>query len=135
MAASPERVWEALVETAGDTGGLSLGPVAARALGCVADTTSGPPGRIGSTIPGFIVARSIAPAVLALMGEHRFSRYALIFYAAETAAGPVRLSAETRAEFPGAKGKLYRTLVIGSRGHMLATRAILRNVRKRAERG
>ncbi len=69
------------------------------------------------------------------MGEHRFSRYALIFYAVETASGPVRLSAETRAEFPGAKGRVYRTLIISSRGHVLATRSILRNVRRRAERG
>jgi hypothetical protein len=73
--------------------------------------------------------------VLALMGEHRFSRYALIFYAAETAAGPVRLRAETRAEFPGIRGRVYRTLVIGTRGHAVATKAILRNVRRRAERG
>jgi hypothetical protein len=135
VAATPDRVWEALIETAGDAGGLSLGPITAKALGCVTDSTGGPPGKIGSTIPGFIVTRSIAPAVLALMGEHRFSRYALIFYAAETAAGPVRLSAETRAEFPGVKGRLYKSLVIGTRGHVVATRSILRSVRKRAERG
>ena len=66
---------------------------------------AGRPGRIGSTIPGFIVTRSIAPAVLALMGEHRFSRYALIFYAGgDRRRVPVRLSAETRAEFPGLEG-------------------------------
>jgi hypothetical protein len=119
----------------GDASGLSLGPVMARTLGCVATSASGTPGRIGSTVPGFIVTRAVAPAVLALMGEHRFSRYALIFYAAETAAGPIRLSAETRAEFPGLKGRAYRTLVIGTRGHVIATRSILRNVRRRAERG
>jgi hypothetical protein len=127
-------VWQALIETAGQAGGLSLGPVTARALGCTDASASGPPGQIGSTIPGFIVTRSIAPAVLALMGEHRFSRYALIFYATETPAGPVRLSAETRAEFPGLKGRIYRALVIGTRGHVIATRSILRAVRKRAER-
>ena len=119
----------------GDAGGFSFGPTMARALGCIADSASGTPGRIGSTVPGFIVTRAVAPAVLALMGEHRFSRYALIFYAAETAAGPVRLSAETRAEFPGVKGRVYKTLVIGTRGHVIATRSILRNVRRRAERG
>jgi hypothetical protein len=73
--------------------------------------------------------------VLALMGEHRFSRYALIFCAVETASGPVRLSAETRAEFPGVKGRVYRTLVISSHGHVVATKSILRSVRRRAERG
>jgi hypothetical protein len=81
------------------------------------------------------VTRAVAPAVLALMGEHRYSRYALIFYAADTAAGPVRLSAETRAEFPGIRGQLYRTLVIRTRGHAVVTRSTLRKVRRRAERG
>ena len=104
-------------------------------LGCGSDTTTGEPGWIGSTVPGFVVTRSVAPAVLALMGEHRFARYALIFCAAETASGPVCLSAETRAEFPGVKGRAYRTLVIDTRGHVVATKSILRNVRKRAERG
>jgi hypothetical protein len=107
----------------------------ARALGCRATETVGEAGRIGSTIPGFVVTRSVAPAVLALMGEHRFARYALIFYAAETASGPVRLSAETRAEFPGLKGRAYKLAVIGTRGHVVATRSILRTVRRRAEKG
>ena len=128
-------MWEALIATVGDAGGLSYGSAMARTLGCVSDSTSGSPGRIGSTIPGFIVTRAIPPAVLALMGEHRFARYALIFYASETASGPVRLSAETRAEFPGVKGRIYRGLVIGTRGHVVATRSILRSVRRRAERG
>ena len=85
-------------------------------------------------MPGFVVARSIPPAVLALLGEHRFSRYALIFRITETLAAPVRLSAETRAEFPGAKGTVYRGLVIGTRGHVIAVHSILRSVRRGAER-
>jgi hypothetical protein len=135
IAATPDRVWEALVETVHDAGGARVGPALAAVLGCLADSTNGAPGRIGSTIPGFVVTRSVAPAVLALMGEHRFSRYALIFCAAETASGPVRLSAETRAEFPGLKGRAYRTLVISTGGHVLVTKSVLRNVRRRAERG
>src|SRR4051812_38231406 len=98
IAASPDQVWAALVETVAGTGRSRVGPPIARGLDCLASEASGQPGRIGSTVPGFIVSRSVAPAVLALMGEHRFSRYALIFCAADTAAGPVRLSAETRAE-------------------------------------
>jgi hypothetical protein len=135
IAATPERVWDALVATVGDVGGTRAGPAIAGRLGCLAETTTGEPGRIGSTVPGFVVTRAVAPAVLALMGEHRFSRYALIFCAAETASGPVRLTAETRAEFPGVKGRVYRTLVIRSRGHLVATKSILRTVRRRAERG
>ncbi len=109
--------------------------IVAGRLGCTPAESSGRPGRIGSTVPGFITTRSIPPAVLALMGEHRFSRYALIFRITETFAGPVRLSAETRAVFPGRRGTVYRTLVIGTRGHVIATHSILRSVRRAAERG
>jgi hypothetical protein len=133
--AMPERTWEALLAVVGGADGGLAGRRVAQALGCVADSRSGEPGRIGSTIPGFVVSRSVPPAVLALMGEHRFSRYALIFRITEQGqAVPVRLSAETRAEFPGRRGSLYRTFVIGTRGHVLATRAILRRIRRRAER-
>jgi hypothetical protein len=106
----------------------------AGALRCVPGERSGAVPKIGSTVPGFVVARSIPPAVLALLGEHRFARYALIFRVTETLAGPVRLSAETRAEFHGAQGRIYRALVIGSRGHVLAAHSILRAVRRAAER-
>jgi hypothetical protein len=134
VAATAERTWEALVAYIGTTGRNRRGRMVANRLGCVPSEPSGEPGEIGSTIPGFIVTRSIPPAVMALMGEHRFSRYALIFRITETPSGTVRLGAETRAEFPGGRGRLYRTLVIGSRGHVLATRSILRAVRKLAER-
>ena len=90
-------------------------------------------GVIGSTLPGFVCARAVEPSVLALLGEHRFSRYALIFRAERTASG-TRLRAETRAEFPGTKGRVYRALVIGTRGHALVVRRILRAVKREAER-
>ncbi len=135
IAASPDRVWEALTAVVAGTGRARVGPPLARRLHCVACETTGEPGQIGSTIPGFIVSRSVEPAVLALMGEHRFSRYALIFCAADTAAGPVKLSAETRAEFPGVSGSVYRTLVIRTRAHDFVTKAVLRKVRRRAEHG
>lgn len=133
IAATQEAVWEALLEIAGSIGS-GAGSWLARALHCVHTEQRGEPGRIGSTVPGFVVSRAVEPAVLALMGEHRFSRYALIFTTTETPAGAVRLSAETRAEFPGRSGGAYRALVIGTRGHVLATNSILRAVRRRAER-
>ncbi len=136
VGASPERVWEAVLDVvAGTTGGWA-GRRTATALGCFYTDRSGPAGRIGSTVPGFVVARSVAPAVLALMGEHRFSRYALVFRISETPLerAPVLLSAETRAVFPGRRGAAYRRLVIGTRGHVLVTRAMLRAVRRHAER-
>ena len=134
IAASAEQVWAALISVmSGVTEGRS-GESLARALGCAQTEAEGEPGEIGSTIPGFVVARSIRPAVLALMGQHRFSRYALIFSIVEKPSGLVLLGAQTRAEFPGRRGRVYRGLVIGTRGHVLVTTRILRAVRKRAER-
>jgi hypothetical protein len=133
IAGTAEETWDALVAYMAAFGRSGRNRRIAGALGCAPGEAAGEPGEIGSTVPGFIVARSVAPAVLALVGRHRFARYALIFRIDETAAGPVRLRAETRAEFPGARGRVYRTLVIGTRGHVLAVRSILRSVQSRAE--
>lgn len=134
IAATPQDVWEALLVV---TGAIGSGPGSsrlARALHCEPIERRGEPGRIGSTVPGFIVTRAVQPAVLALMGEHRFSRYALIFTTTETPTGEVELSAETRAEFPGRSGSACRALVIGTHGHVVVTRRLLRSARRRAER-
>lgn len=132
VAASPEETWVALL-SAVDRFAAGRSAAVARALGCAQTEHAGPPARIGSTVPGFVVARSIPPAVLALMGEHRFSRYALIFRIAETSLDPVLLSAETRAEFPGRRGAAYRAAIVGTRAHALVVSSILRTVRRRAE--
>ena len=97
-------------------------PLVARLLGCNPAGSSGPrPLRVGSELPGFRIAMAEAPSRLVLQGYHRFARYQLTFYLdPETV-----LRAETRAEFPGMAGKLYRLLVISSGLHVLATRAIL----------
>jgi hypothetical protein len=131
IVATPDEVWDALIEVTADTAGAGR---LARALGCAQTERSGEPGQIGSTIPGFVITRAIRPAVLALMGEHRFSRYALVFTSIDTPTGLVELRAESRAEFPGRSGTAYRALVIGTRGHVLATSALLRAIRRRAER-
>jgi hypothetical protein len=39
--------------------------------------------------------------------------------------------AETRAVFPGLKGRVYRALVIGTRLHVLAVRRVLGGVSRR----
>lgn len=135
VSAAPEATWEALLEVLDrGLGNTAPGRVVVRRLGCRPSERSGELGTIGSTIPGFIVTRSVPPAVLALMGEHRYSRYALIFRLTERLDAPLLLSAETRAEFPGRQGAAYRALVIGTRSHVLATRSILRGVRRYAER-
>jgi hypothetical protein len=133
IVATPEEAWEATVATVSESLANRPGPRVARLLGCAHTERQGRPGRTGSTLPGFVVTRSIPPAVLALMGEHRFARYALIFRITETPLEPVVLSAETRAEFRRRRGATYRRLVIGSRGHWVTVQAMLRAIRRRAE--
>lgn len=134
IAASPAEVWDALMRTVQHASEARSGARISRVLGCEDTVTEGVAGEIGSTLPGFVVTRSVRPAVLALMGSHRFSHYALIFTILEKPSGLMLLSAQTRAEFPGRKGRVYRQLVIGSRGHVLVTTQLLRQVRRRAER-
>ncbi|HEX6687953.1 MAG TPA: hypothetical protein VF085_04725 [Solirubrobacterales bacterium] len=108
----------------------------ARLLGCVDTDFSGPrPLAAGSSFPGFHVEAAERSRELALAGSHRFSDYALIFRLEQAGGGRIRLRAETRAVFPGATGAVYRTLVIGTRGHVLVTRRLLGAVKRRAERG
>jgi hypothetical protein len=110
--------------------------LAGRALGCDEVEVNDLPGAPlpGSTIVGFRVERARPPAELALAGRHRFSRYALVFRIDDLPGGTACLRAESRAEFPGAAGRAYRLLVIGSRGHVLAVRRMLAAVKRRAER-
>lgn len=87
----------------------------------------------GGKLPGFVVARAIAPVMLALIGSHRFSNYALVIRIDLLPGQRSRVRLETRAEFPGKRGRLYRAAVIGTRGHVIVVMALLRAVRKRAE--
>jgi hypothetical protein len=68
-----------------------------------------------------------------LRGRHRFSDYALIFRFEDAGADRTLLSAETRATFPGLAGRVYRTLVIGTRGHVLVTSRLLKAAKRQAE--
>lgn len=88
----------------------------------------------GGTVPGFVVSRSIAPVMLALLGEHRFSKYAVVFRIDLLPGQRSRLRVETRAQFTGKKGRLYRVGVLGTRGHVLVVRRMLRSIKRRAER-
>jgi hypothetical protein len=131
--ATEQRTWDALLETLPRVFDTRLTRPFGSLVGVEHRVRRGELGTIGSTLPGFVVARAIPPAVLALLGQHRFSRYALIFRIEKTSAG-VHMRAETRAEFPGAKGRAYRGMVIGTRGHVLVTRRVLSAVKRRAER-
>jgi hypothetical protein len=82
---------------------------------------------------GFAITSSQAPERIALVGHHRFARYELAFELHPIGEG-VEVCARTSAEFPGAAGRLYHALVIGSGGHGIAVRAMLRQIRRAAER-
>jgi hypothetical protein len=79
---------------------------------------------------GFEVASAVAGSRLDLTGRHRFSRYRLVFELADAAGEQTLLTARTYAAFPGLHGRVYRSLVIGTRAHVVATNHILRGVRR-----
>jgi hypothetical protein len=81
---------------------------------------------------GFEVAGRMPADRLVLVGRHRFARYQLAFDLTDAADRATLLRATTHAEFPGLRGGAYRALVIGTRGHVVATTRILRSVRRRA---
>jgi hypothetical protein len=100
----------------------------ARILGCdPAQGTAEFAGRPGEAVPGFSVVEAEPGRRLALRGRHRFSNYALTFILDGDC-----LRAQTHAAFPGVLGRLYRAAVIGSGGHRLVTRRLLRQVARAA---
>jgi hypothetical protein len=106
----------------------------AQAVRCQPRRASGAADTVGATLPGFLVVRSEAPTEWALEGEHLFSRYALTFRIVPVDAEHCRVIACSSAEFPGPHGMAYRALVIGSRGHAIGLRRLLRSIKSEAER-
>ncbi|HEY7472401.1 MAG TPA: hypothetical protein VIE68_08650, partial [Gemmatimonadota bacterium] len=105
----------------------------ARFLGCEergsgGEFEAGP----GETLAGFRVAAAHPPRRIALEGRHRYSRYRLAFEIEPE--GPLsRIRAVTHAEFPGVRGALYHAFVVGSGGHRIMTRRLLKSIARRAE--
>jgi len=120
--APAEVVWSALLKVlCRDIGGSAL---IARIMGCdPAQRTAEFAGRPGDAVPGFRVVEAEPGRRLSLRGRHRFSNYMLTFVLDGD-----RLRAQTHAAFPGVLGRLYRAAVIGSGGHRLVTRRLLRQV-------
>ncbi len=115
-------VWTALLKILRRE--LGGGAPIARILRCdPAQGTAEFAGRPGEAVPGFRVAEAEPCRRLALRGRHRFSNYALTFILDGDC-----LRAQTHAAFPGVLGSLYRAAVIGSGGHSLVTRRLLRQV-------
>jgi hypothetical protein len=128
-------VWPALLRTVERMTAGGAAPRYARAVGCADTEAGGPrPLEVGSTVPGFHVAELAPQASLTLAGSHRFSNYALVLRLEPLGGRRTRLVAETRAEFPGLKGRAYRAAVIGTRMHVLVVRRLMRGVAHRAER-
>jgi hypothetical protein len=133
--ADAEAIWSALTRTVEDSFAGTAQALITRALGCVDCANGGRrPLAQGSTLPGFRVSAAVPGGELLLEGRHRFSRYSLRFQIEELNRDRCRLRAETRAAFPGAFGRGYRALVIGSGGHVLVVRGMLANIKRRAER-
>ena len=81
-----------------------------------------------TTVPfGFKLEEASPPHRLALRGRHLFAVYRLVFELDPEHDG-VRLRALTFAAFPGVHGKAYRALVIGSGGHRIVVRRMLKRV-------
>jgi hypothetical protein len=117
IAAPRDRVWTALQRYAATQLRVAPDGLLARALG------TDPPA-------GFEVADSTPHERLTLTGRHHFSRYLLVFDLGDAPDGATRLRATSYAAFPGPHGRVYRTLVIGTRLHVVATNHILRSVRR-----
>jgi hypothetical protein len=119
IAATPERTWQALTRLV--RGLTRPAPAAFAALWRLEPRS------------GFAIVEESAPRHLALRGRHRFARYELAFDV-DPSPGGVTLRARTHAEFPGVAGRAYRALVIGSGGHLLLVRRMLRRIARSAER-
>jgi hypothetical protein len=133
VAAPPAAAWDAIRQVAAvsfDGAPAVLG----RVLRLDPALASGPrPLEAGSTLPGFKVIEAVPGERLTLEGRHRFSRYGLEFLVERSAAGAT-VRARTSAAFPGLPGACYRAVVIGTRGHVLVVRRMLRAAARKAER-
>ncbi|QBS45186.1 hypothetical protein [Nocardia sp. CS682] len=82
-----------------------------------------------STVPsGFELEAAEVPARLAMKGRHWFSEYALVFELEDEGASQTRVRAKSWGNFPGLHGKIYRALVVGSGGHKIVVRRLLRQI-------
>jgi hypothetical protein len=138
--APPEQAWDEVaqvtrrwVEQFLPRSGGATGPLFARLLGCSNVDLPRPGPGAPEAIVGFRVARAERPLLIALEGEHRFSRYTLTFQIELTDCSSCIVTAETRAVFPGRTGRLYRQAVIGTGAHVFVVRRLLSSIKHRAE--
>ncbi|HVA06468.1 MAG TPA: hypothetical protein VNG12_07005 [Acidimicrobiales bacterium] len=80
------------------------------------------------------MTQSDAPTLWGLEGSHFFARYALTFRVTPLNDQRCQVSAESSGSFPGIHGAAYRALVIGTGGHVVSVRGMLRQIKADAER-
>jgi hypothetical protein len=73
------------------------------------------------------------PHRLVFTADHDYAHATLTFVIEEDVSGATLLRLQSRADFPGTLGTLYRTAVIGTRFHVLAVRWMLKKIAERAE--
>jgi hypothetical protein len=132
--APAEATWAALFPTLEKSFNGRFAKRYATRVGASAVCADGDLHHPGGTLPGFCVTRAIAPVMLALAGEHRFAKYAVVFRIDLLPGQRSRVKLETRAQFLGRRGRLYKAGVIGTRGHVLIVNRMLRTIKRRAER-
>jgi hypothetical protein len=91
--------------------------------------------RLLGTVPesGFEIVATAPHEEVTLVGRHRFASYRLVFRVGSERE-QVRVTADTFASFPGLRGRVYRILLMRTRAHQVATRRMLREIRRRALR-
>ena len=122
IALGPDQVWHAVRRYAGS---LGLSP-------------RSPFGRVLAAQPpsGFAVVSEEVGERIVLAGRHRFATYRLEFELdARTADRTTLVHARTWAAFPGAQGRAYRLLVVSSGLHVIATKAMLQQIRRSSGSG
>lgn len=131
IAADLETAWRALVgESERVLGGPEPGWFGRflRVSPAAATGRWSPDPEVGSARPGFEVVDVQRPSLISLRGQHRFSRYRLDFELSAAGTDRSILRARSWAEFPGVAGSVYRAVVIGSGGHGVIVRRMLRRI-------
>jgi len=86
-----------------------------------------------TTVPfGFVLDAATPRQRFALKGRHWFAVYELIFELFDDGPDHTRVTAQSWAAFPGIAGKAYRALVIGTGGHRIVVRSMLKNIAAKA---
>ena len=131
--APAEVTWEALFPTIEHSFNGRRARRYAERVGANVTSAGGDLHHPGGMLPGFTVIRAIEPVMLALAGRHRFAQYAVVFRIDLLPGQRSQVRLESRADFLGRKGRLYRAGVIGTRGHVIVVNRMLRAIKRRAE--